>query len=177
MEEPNSKLKIRTSKKIILIFAEGLRDVMFVKYLKSLYLRTNEIDFRIRNGMGGTANGIVMETINSLGSYDKRVTIVDNDKNKSEMEKARLLAKNNNIELIEITPCIEAMFLCILLDNLSNKLLKTGKCKCKYEKDFLKKSGIEDQNDLIKLFPKKLLTSRRKNILTLDLIIRLIEGK
>lgn len=82
------------SKKTVLIIAEGLRDSVFLKYIKSLYIRPNKLSITIRNGGGGSADSLVKQALNSLG-YDKRIAVIDNDKKKSEMEKARKLAIDN----------------------------------------------------------------------------------
>lgn len=177
MAIPEQKLNKRASKKIILVIAEGLRDANFLKYLKSLYAHTNELDLRIRNGMGGTADGLVQETIKSLGSYHKRVTVIDNDKSNNEMERARELAKNNFIKLIENTPCIEATLLTILCDQQKDVPITTGKCKLKYKKEFLNNKKIENNQDLLILYPKRKLNNKRKSIPTLNKMISVTEGK
>lgn len=164
------------SKKTVLIIAEGLMDSVFLKYIKSLYIRPNKLSITIRNGGGGSADSLVKQALNSLG-YDKRIAVIDNDKKKSEMEKARKLAIDNNIKLIESTPCIEATFLEILCDKQEEIPNKTGGCKLKYKKDFLDNKKIEDSNDLLRMFPKRILNSKRKIIPILDEIISIIEGK
>lgn len=163
-------------KKTILVIAEGLRDSNFLKYLESLYTHRDRVKLTIRNGMGGTADGLVLETINSHGSYDNRVTVLDNDKKTEEMEKAREQANINNIKLIEITPCIEFLLLSMLCDNPNDIPNKTGRCKLKYKKEFLKNIRTEENKDFFRLFPKKTINTKRKTNSKLNEIILLIEG-
>lgn len=177
MSPPRKKNKKRTSLKSVLFIAEGLRDKKFLIYLKSLYMRSDRLNIFIRNGMGGAADNLVKETLNALGSFDKRVTVIDNDKKKDEMERARKLANDNDIKLFENTPCIEALFLAILCDSQNEVPNTTGKCKIKYKKEFLKNKKIEDHKDLLRMFPKKKLNYKRKRISTLNEIISVIEGK
>jgi hypothetical protein len=167
----------RISKKTVLIIAEGLRDANFLKYLKSCYTHLNKLNMIIRNGQGGTADGLVQETINTLGSYDNRATVIDNDKGKNEMERANNLASSHNIKLIKNTPCIEATLLSILGKKQDEIPTGTGQCKLKYKKEFLNNKKMEDNQDLIRMFPKKVLNNKRKSIPLLNDIISAIEGK
>lgn len=152
----------RLRKRTFLVIAEGLRDTNFLKHLKLLYEHTNKANTIIRNGRGGTADGLVQEAINTLGSFDNRATIVDDDKGECEMEKASNLAKNNNIKLIKNSPCIEAVLLAILGKEKNKIPAKTGRCKTMYAKEFLNSKRTEDNKDLLRMFPKKNLSAKRK---------------
>jgi hypothetical protein len=69
---------------------------------------------KVRRGKGGDAVSVVVDAINTPGSFDRRIVVLDNDKPKSEMEKARREARIKNVELIENNPCLEAFLLSIL---------------------------------------------------------------
>lgn len=172
-----TKIKKRLIKKSILVIAEGFRDTNFMKYLDSLYTRSNKLNVIIRNGLGGSATSIVQQAINTPGDYDKRVVVIDTDKSTKEMQSAYDLANENEILLIKNIPCIEATLINSYSGNQYELPKNTGSCKKVYEKKILKSNKIESYSELRKIFPKNCLNEKRKTVLVLEEMISVMEGK
>ena len=90
------------------------------------------------------------------------------------MEKARNLAKEKNIELIENTPCLESLFITIL-DKKYNQ--NSNWFKHKFESEYLNKKKRDEMDVYSKLFPKKLLDRKQVEIPELKKLISIMEGK
>ncbi len=171
------KKKRHSARKTILLYGEGLREEIFLRHLKSLYSQNKNIAIKIKRGKGGTADGLVAYTSRLLGSFDTRITVLDNDKGKLEMKKARDLAKKKVIELFEHTPCIESIFLSILSSGKSFRDKDSKWCKQKFESEH---PEFKRENELKKyenLFPKKLLSKQKDKIVELRKLVNLMEGK
>ncbi len=169
-----NKMVVLKVKKTVLIIVEGFRDKLFIKHIQDLYLRSSDIFVRVRNGMGGTADGLVEKTILDTAAVDCRFTFLDNDKPVTEMNIARKLAVENEIDLIECTPCIERLMLEILEYDSSSIPSSSLKCKKIFEGKFLNKG--EDEDEIFKkIFPKKLLSYKRKTIPILNKLILIME--
>ncbi len=169
------KKKRRQANKTLLVFGEGLGEEIFLKYLKSLYSYKSNVAITIRKGRGGNAQGIIIDADRTPGAFDKKIVVLDNDKAKIEMIKARQEAKNRNIEIIENTPCLE--FLLIMI--LNKKPVGKNSCWCKeeFESKHLDRKKRGELSEYVKLFPKKLLDAKRLRILELDKLILIMEGK
>jgi len=169
------KKKKRQASKTLLVFGEGFNEEMFLKHLKSLYSYKSNVAITIKKGKGGDAKNIVIDADKTPGAFDRKIVILDNDKTKTEMTKARQEAKNRNIELIENTPCLEYLLVSILDKKTSGK--NSDWCKGEFESKYLSKKKRREPNEYIKLFPKKLLDIKRLKILELDKLILIMEGK
>lgn len=161
----------RRSKKTILFFGEGLGETTFLKYLKSLYHRPRLTSISIVTSKKGTADGIVIDA-DKRGDYDKKIVVLDNDK-PQEMKKARQVATDRNIELIENTPCLEHTLL-VILSAINGKYLNSTLCKKKFQSNYINRKKRGDLTEYAKLFPKKLLNTRRKKIRELNRMISII---
>lgn len=171
------KKKRRAASQTLLVLGEGLAEEIFLKYLRSLYGRDSGVFVKIRNGKGGSAIDIVNAAVNELGAFNRRVVILDNDKGQREMSFARINAKQKGIELLENTPCLEAVFLAILIDSQSLNGKNSAWCKSKFESDYLPKKKRTEIEEYRKVFPKTLLDAKRVNVPELDRFIALMECK
>ncbi len=171
------KKKRRLAKRTLLIHGEGEEDCVFLKHLRSLYSQNSNSTCKINRGKGGSADSIVLQAIRSPGAYDKRIVILDNDKAKNEMAKARRLAKEKNIELIEHTPCIEAILLSILTTKNSFKQKNSSEYKKEFESKYINSKKRSKITEYQKLFSKKMLDRKRLKIKELGLLISLFENK
>ena len=169
------KRKRRQASKTLLVFGEGFNEGVFIKHLKTLYSYGSNVAITVKNGKGGDAQNIVIDADKIIGAYDRRIVVLDNDKAKNEMIKARKEAKSRNIELIEITPCLENLLL-LILDKKSNG--RNSKwCKSEFESKYIDKKKRREPNEYIKLFPKELLEAQRLKIVELNKLILIMEGK
>jgi hypothetical protein len=169
------KKKRRQANKTLLFFGEGMNEEIFLKYLRGLYACNNDVAVTIKKGRGGDAENIVLDAIKVPGGFNRRVVILDNDKPKNEIKKARQLAKKKKIRLLENTPCLEHLLLLILSSNEVSSDSK--KCKKIFEEKYISKSHRKEIYEYDKHFPKDLLEEKRKLIKLLDYIIRIMEGQ
>jgi len=139
-------------------------------------LYNSGIAVTIKKGKGGTPEGIVKSAINYSGSFDRKIVVVDNDKSKKEMEKARSKAKEYNIVLIENTPCLEALLLNIL-ENKDFVAKQSSWCKREFEKKYIAKKQRVEMRRYEKLFSKTILEGQRKKVDILNQLIMAMEGK
>lgn len=168
------KLKRRQANKTLLIFGEGFSEEIFLKYLRSTYSFNKNVAITIKRGKGGTPYNVVLDANKLPGAFDRKVVIIDNDKPKIEIQKARIIAKEKNIELIENTPCLESLFITIL-DKKYNQ--NSDWFKHEFESKYLDKKKRDELNEYIKLFPQKLLDKKKNEISELKKLILIMEGK
>ena len=174
---PVFKRKRRSARKTFLIFTEGLDESCFLKYLKSLYSIHRNVEINIKKGKGGSADRLIIQAHKIPGSFNARAVVMDNDRGKWEMKKAREIATSKNIILIENTPCLEAVLLMILQKGKDFSVKKSKWCKSEFESRYINHNDREDISEYSKHFPKKILDKSRSNISSLDTVISLLEGK
>jgi hypothetical protein len=169
------KKKRRQASKTLLVFGEGFGEEMFLKHLKSLYSYKSNVAITVKKGKGGDAQNIVIDADRTLGAFDRKIVILDNDKTKTEMVKARQEAKNRGIELVENTPCLEFLLITILDKKPSGR--NSNWCKGEFESKYLNKKRRGEPSEYIKLFSKKLLDAKRSKISELNKLVLIMEGK
>lgn len=169
------KKKKRQANKTLLIFGEGFNEEIFLKHLRALYSYQSNVKINVKKGKGGDAQNIIINADKILGSYDRKIVVLDNDKPEAEMLKARQEAKNRAIELIENTPCLEYLFISIL----ENKVIEEDSAwfKREFENKYISKKRRGEVNEYVKLFPKTLLEKQRLKIIGLNKLILIMEGK
>lgn len=170
------KKKRYSANRTILFYCEGFHEEIFLKHLRCLYSRNRNIAITIRRGKGGTAYGLVIYTDRTLGSFVVKITVLDNDKGKLEMQKARNEARKRGICLLEHTPCLESIFLSILHDGRSYKNKTSKWCKKEFESKNLDTKKRGETNEYVRLFPKPLLNKQKSKIPELKKLINLMEG-
>lgn len=171
------KKKRRSANKTILIYGEGLSEEIVLKYLRGLYSRNRDIAITIRRGRGGTAYSLVIQADKTQGAFDRRIVVLDNDKSKSEMQKARQEAEKRKIELFEHTPCLESVLLSILHKKQSFKNKSSSWCKQEFESKYLDRKNRGELDEYTKLFPKNLLDKQSSKVSELKKLINLMEGR
>ncbi len=169
------KIKRRSASKIILIHGEGKEDCVFLTLLRIFYSKDCNVSCKISRGKGGSADGLVLEAYKIQGAYDRKIVVLDDDKPKVEISKARQLAQQKNIKLIEHTPCIEAVLLTIL-EGKSFKQRSSVWCKKEFESKYIDEKERSEVSKYQRLFPKELLEVKRQVVKELDLLIRLFEN-
>ncbi|MFH1284853.1 MAG: RloB domain-containing protein [Candidatus Peregrinibacteria bacterium] len=169
------KKKRRVAKTTVLIYGEGQSEEMFLKHLRKLYGYDSGKAITIKRGKGGTPQGIVQGAINCPGDYKKRVVVLDNDKTKSEMRSARMKADSSDVIIIENTPCLEKLLLCILEEGRDFEGKTSSQCKKLFEDGYISKKQRAEGYRYSQVFTKKLLDKRRRSLLTLDCLLKEIE--
>ncbi|MDN5275880.1 MAG: hypothetical protein JWN33_529 [Candidatus Saccharibacteria bacterium] len=101
-----------------LVETEGRHDRAWCHLLKAIYTDQAKYSVVIESANGGSPAEVVQAAINKQklvsGSFEHVVAIVDGDKTAAEIEEARVLSDKHNVELIIVTPCMEALLLNIL---------------------------------------------------------------
>jgi len=169
------KKKRRSASRTLLMYGEGLGEEMFLKHLRGLYSRDSGVAVTIRNGKGGTATNIITNAVNEPGSFDRRVVILDNDKNEQEMNQARTEARQRGVELLENTPCLEAILLSVLQPGKNFSGKTSAWCKSEFESNYLNKKKRTEIGEYGKVFPKTTLDAQRASVAGLNIIISLME--
>ena len=173
---PNRK-KRRSASKTVLIYGEGLAEEVFLKYLRGIYAFNSNTAITIKRGKGGTADGIVMQAGRAQGGFNQRVVVLDNDKGKREIGRARRLADEKNIKLFENTPCLESLLLSILNKGKSFTHKTSNWCKNEFESVHIDDKKRGEVGCYKKLFSKKLINEMRSKISELETLICVFEGK
>ncbi len=171
------KKKQRSAKQTSLIYGEGQAEEVFLKYLKGLFAKDSGFAITIKRGKGGTADGIVLGAAKHIGAYDEKCVVLDGDKSKTEMERARKLATDHGIKLIENTPCLEGLLLAILEPDENFNGKTSAWCKSRFEKNFIEKKQRTELHRYEKLFPKSVLNKARKRVSSLHEIVLVLEGE
>lgn len=170
------KKKRRSANKTLLIHGEGQEDCIFLKHLKSLYSQNNSIACKISRGRGGSADSIVTQANRIQGAFDRKVVVLDNDKSRTEMTKARHEATKKHIDLIEHSPCIEAVLLLILGYRANVKQKTSAWCKKEFESKYIGSRKRSEEIEYHKIFPKELLDQKRPKVKELNRLICLFES-
>lgn len=171
------KKKRRSANQTLLMYGEGLGEEVFLRYLRSIYARDSGVAVLIRNGKGGDAVNIIINASNTPGGFDKRIVVLDNDKDDVEMRRARQEAVGRGIELIENNPCLEALLLAILNNGRDYSDKQSSWCKSEFESKYLDRKKRVELCEYSKLFPNKLLNKQREKIVELNSLISIMEGK
>ncbi len=167
----------KQAKNTLLIYGEGLNEEIFLKYLKSLYAHNKGIAIKIRRGKGGDPLSLVEDALKYPGEFMQRIVILDNDRDAKEMERARKKAKEEKLELIENTPCLEGTLLSILVSGKSFNTKSSPWCKKKFEEEYIGRDKRNDLEEYRKVFKKKILEAQRGNISQLSIIISYMENE
>ena len=170
------KKKRRAASQTLLMYGEGLGEEIFLKYLRSLYARDSGVAVTIRKGKGGNAVSIIIDATNTPGAFDKRVVIMDNDRGEQEMTRAREAARQRGVELLENSPCLEAILLSTLNNGQSYPNKNSDWCKSEFESKYLDKKKRTEINEYGKIFPKNMLDEQRRKVRDLNRLVLLMEG-
>lgn len=171
------KKKRRSANRTLLMYGEGFCEEVFLKYLRGTYSYGSGVAVTIRNGKGGGAIEVIIDASKEPGDFGRRVVILDNDKSVQEMSKARSEAESRKIELLENTPCLEALLLAILRKGVSFSNKPPDWCKSEFESNYLDKHKRTEIEEYQKVFPKKMLEKRRKDVPILNQLILIMEGR
>lgn len=118
----------KRQKLTILVYCEGLHDMMFMKYLKKLYAKDNQdLHLEIRSGTGGAPVIIVRNASKVLKEFNSRIAKFDNDKGELALSAAYDTA--SSIKIAHCTPAIEATMPEILESCTSYRARSTSTCK------------------------------------------------
>ena len=164
----------RQANTTVLVVAEGHSEVAFLRYLKSLYVpRGCGVAVTVSNAHGKGPAHVIDHAIGQMRSpnaYKLAAVLFDDDLPcpASHVRKARKHA----LHLLRSAPCFEALLLEILARHVP---ARAQHCKARFDVDY----GIDrcDPDGYAPLFPKTTLEARRPEVLNLDALCRLMEGR
>ena len=159
------------------MYGEGLGEEIFLKYLKRLYIDNNKIAIKIKSGRGGSPKSLVVGALKEIGSFGKKIVVLDNDRGKKEIEEARDKAREKSIVILENSPCLEATFLSILHPEKEFSNKKSKWCKREFKAKYVKGKNRTDLEEYKRVFPKQILDKRKSEVPELEILINLIQGK
>lgn len=99
----------RQQKTKLLMMCEGETEVLLFKHIKSLF----PCSIDVKNAHGKGASNVVNSAIR-LSGYDTKYVLIDADENT--LPTALQNARKNDIEVIQLEPCSEGVFLKVLGD-------------------------------------------------------------
>lgn len=153
----------KKQKLTILVYCEGLHDMMFMKHLKKLYAKEEQhLHYEIRSGTGGAPVSTVRNAGKVLGDFNSRIAKFDNDKGESALSAAYDIA--GSIKIAYCTPAIEATMLEILEPGTSFKTRTTSSCKRRLHQHHMAERDRVNPSKYDEHFPiEKLETARLQN--------------
>ena len=158
-------MKRRPSRTVLLI-GEGKTEKIFLKHLKSLYIsRGCGVAVNIQSADGKGPEYIVNYAIRRSCRIQSDRILVLLDTDISIEVDTRNKASNNNIELVESTPCFEGLLLDILKQRVPPK---SAQCKKQCRQHF---TGPLTEIESYKNLTKKLLEKRRGDVPPLDKLL------
>lgn len=168
--------KKRLTKKTRLIYAEGLHEEVFLKFLHQHFSNKN-VPITIKRGKGGSADQLIVEASKTFGGFTERVVVLDEDKPKKEIEKAVQKSNELGIIIVKNFPCLESVLLSILDHSKEYTNKNSAWCKKEFQNKHIHEEDRDDLKKYERLFPLRLLVKRRKTLKTLDNLIKIVESK
>ncbi|MFZ5521520.1 MAG: hypothetical protein ACOZD0_10000 [Pseudomonadota bacterium] len=163
---------LRTQKRTALMVGEGLGDETFLRHLKLLYLLRRDGDMRITiKKAKGKAGAHVLDFTRrqcKMADYDCRLALLDTDTDWDDAQRRN--ATQWGMEVVEATPCLEALLLRIA--DIKPAATSAG-CK----KAFTKRFNAEAHTPGVyhRHFPQALLDTARTRVPELDQLIRFLQ--
>ena len=159
-----------------IICCEGKTELIFAKYVKSLFVQIKKITVRNLKGRRDI-DAIINYIEKQPAEYDEKYIFVDSDiydqKSQTRTGEEEKKAKTKGIVIIWSSPCLEG----VLLKILEDRKYRENDSSEKYKKLF--KQKYDKNNNFEKIvrqkFSKDLLSSKRKSIPELDQLIKAIE--
>lgn len=169
--------KTRKVRQTALVYCEGAHDLAFIRHVVNTYAQAGKTNVRIRTkqGKGGSPDSLIVEAVNVLGSFDRRLAKMDRDRSADEIRKAEKLSTKHDIVIVWSKPCIEALLLSIL-DGKDYSGYKSKTCKRLFESNGILANKRTDSRAYEKLFPLSVLEKARTASSELDQLINFIEG-
>ena len=150
----------------IVIYCEGKTEVVFLKYVKSLFINGKIKTVRIKSEGGGSLSSVreIANRCKTHLNFDEVYIFMDGDKitQQDRLRKSDLISK----------PCIEGFFLKILQKTPPNK---SSECKKYFENNYLNRKEKLSSYFYEKIFTREILNQRRQNIPLLNKIIKIFE--
>jgi hypothetical protein len=165
--------KIRRQRKTLLVMGEGDCEAAFLQHLRNIYCSDNEgVNVTIRNAQGGGPTSIVAQVIRHtrLGSYDKKIALLDTDLVWS--DDLKKTAKECDILMVGSSPCLEGLLLGVL-----KKPTPITSRECKKLLQSHTKTDMTEWRHYESHFSRDIFEEARNFLGELDKLLRHFEGK
>jgi hypothetical protein len=155
----------------VLAVGEGETEKAFLQFLKRLYNKRGDgVSIRINYAGGGDPECVIKNAIKMTPrSFNQAFVVLDKDL------PCRLLyinkARVSRLELIWCVPCIEGLFLKILIPGFDPSARSAAECKKLFEQRYLDENDKLDPDKYEKVFSFQILEIKRAEITELGKII------
>ena len=162
----------RSVRRTVLICGEGKAEKALFLHLRALYSsgRENPPKVTPKKSGGKGGNNVIVTLLGqaACGRYDRLVACLDMDAPPD--ADASREAKKNNVQRVELYPCLEGF----LLDILGIRVPESsGACKQRLMQ--VDKRAPYDAGFFTDIFPRNLLDSQRARLPVLDALLRIYE--
>lgn len=154
---------------------EGKNEEMFCKFLK-LVRYSKGLSITIKNGRGGSPLHTIQACHKTVGDFDLRCAVIDNDKSAAEISAALKYATKYGIKVISNKPCLDATLLSIINPTTDYTHKTSAWCKKEFESKYLKSDDRHTPEKYIKIMPLKKLLNYGKVNLNFRQLLSVIEG-
>ena len=169
----------KTVRQARLVQTESREDKAWCHLLKMFYCDASLHSITIDSGQGGPPAQVVTAAYKKQrllsNAYHHAVAIVDGGKTAAEIAEAQQLAKKYKLELIVISPCMEALLLNILEPD-KNWYSVTKGHKSYFEKKYIKSDRRTQHVHYSKIFDTNAINRAAEKDLSLGRIIDIISG-
>jgi hypothetical protein len=169
----------RQVKRTLLVQTEGREDKAWCFLLKHHFADSDLTSITIDPGSGGSPVEVVRAAITKKrllhDTYDHVVAIVDGDR-PEELDDARLLARRNNIELVVVAPCMEALLLNVLEPESAWYSTDSGH-KSHFERNYIRSDRRTQHVHYFKVFSPEVISVAAQSDPTLARLIELMRGQ
>ena len=172
-----SKPKIHSARRTLLIYGEGQTERVFANFLKNVFVKRNSgVRITIDSGNGGGPAELMKKVSGKLKqrSFDDCVVMMDTD-----LPWPKSLPKRVNktqIHYAGAIPCIEGLFLKLLNDPKYHSMQHSSqKCKRHFHRKYLGEEEKHDKDNYHKIFKKQTLLKRICEIPDFEKLLHLMD--
>jgi len=153
--------KTRKERKTLYAFGEGETEKAFLRHLKILY-SGNNIKISVKDLSGGCPDDMIDKAVRIVlhGIYDEKFIVLDEERDKGIFisEEGKNKAKKYGLDIIDLQPCVEGLFLLILgKEKDSILVMHAEQCKKEFEDNYLDAQKKLNFTEYQNILPKELL--------------------
>lgn len=159
----------REVRRTLLIVGEGLAEEAFLRHLKALYVERGSKVVTIKNAKGKGGRHVLSYALGQrkAADYDQIAALLDTDKDWDDAQRAR--ARREGVEVVEATPCLEALLLAV-----ARRPVPPSTAECKREAERLFGRPAHDEQIYPRHLPREVLDVARPLVPALAQLFRLL---
>lgn len=154
----------------VLLVGEGHAEEAWLRHLKGLYVaRRSGVSVQIKNARGKGAQHVIDYAIGQTrnAAYDHKLALLDADTDWNDQVRKR--ARQENVEVIACTPCLEALLL-----QVGGVPVRPGLTSAQLKRQFQARFGAaaDEPRVYMEHFSAEVLASARTRVADLDWLLR-----